>query len=107
MGFDTIATPHAREAMTMSDTLNYAVFLFPPAFDALGEAIKPYLSTGPLGPHIVCSTIDASGAFFQVTIPSHDKDGNAVNAELMLPNAFVRLAVSLHNDHRFGFNEGD
>jgi hypothetical protein len=103
--FATIGGTRSGGAITMGDTTNYAVFLFPPAIEALGDSIKPYLPDGPLGPHIVCSAIDASGAFFQVTVPGRDKDGNTVEAELMLPNAFVRFAMSLHNDHRFGFGE--
>jgi hypothetical protein len=37
----------------MTDPLNYAVFLFPQALEALGDAIKPYLRKTPGGPHIV------------------------------------------------------
>jgi len=83
----------------------YAVFLFPPAIDALGAAIKPYLTDSPLGPHIVCSAVDASGAFFQLTVPGCDREGKEIKAELMLPNPMVRMVVSLHDDHAFGFGD--
>jgi hypothetical protein len=88
----------------MDDAQNYAVFLFPQALEVLGEVVKPYLSDGPVGLHIVCSSVDASGAFFQASVPGRDRDGNEIVAELMLPNAFVRFVVSLHNDHGFGFH---
>jgi len=32
----------------------YAVFFFPQALEALGEAIKPYLTNQPEGPHVFC-----------------------------------------------------
>ena len=88
-----------------TDPVNYAVFLFPQAIETLGEAIKPYITEGGAGPHIVCSTIDASGAFFQMTIPGQDQHGNAIDAELMLPNPCIKMVVSIHNDHDFGFGD--
>lgn len=91
----------------MTDTTRYAVFLFPQAIEALGAAIKPYLTeAASVGPHIVCSEIDASGAFFELTVPGRDAEGKDVEAELMLPNAFVRLVVSMRNDLPFGFGAG-
>ena len=50
------------------ETPNYAVFLYPTAFEALGEPIKPYVREAPLGQHIVCMEIDASGPFFGMTL---------------------------------------
>jgi len=85
----------------------YAVFLFPQAIEMMGPVIKPYLSDAPMGQHVVCSAIDASGAFFQMTVPGHDQNGNAIDAELMLPSSCVKLVVSIHNDRVFGFNEND
>ncbi len=90
----------------MSDTTQYAVFLFPQAVEALGAVIKPYLTEiEAVGPHIVCTEIDASGAFFELTVEGRDADGKQVQRELMLPNAFVRCVVSVHNDQPFGFGE--
>jgi hypothetical protein len=87
----------------MADDVRYAVFLFPQAIETLGEAIKPYVIEGSAGAHIVCSSVDASGAFFQMTVPSQDQHGNQIDAELMLPNPCVKMVVSIHNDHEFGF----
>src|SRR5580765_6295525 len=88
----------------MNDTTSFAVFLFPQAIDTLGAVIKPYLTDLPsVGAHIVCSEIDPAGPFFTLTVQGRDSEGKAVEAELMLPHAFVRLVVSLHSDHDFGF----
>ena len=46
----------------------YAVFFFPQALEALGEAIKPYLTSQPDGPHIFCREIDTGGAFTEMTL---------------------------------------
>ena len=88
----------------MDEALSYAVFLFPQAIEVLGDAIKPYLSEGPTGAHIVCTSVDASGGFFEVSVPGRDREGNDVVAQLMLPNAFIKFVVSLHNDQSFGFS---
>ena len=88
----------------MNDTTSFAVFLFPQAIDTLGAVIKPYLTDVPaVGPHIVCSEIDPAGPFFTLTVQGRDAAGKEVEAELMVPHAFIRLVVSLHSDHGFGF----
>ncbi len=90
----------------MNDATNYAVFLYPQAIETLGAVIKPYLSDiPPAGPHIVCSVVDTSGTFFQLTVQGRSDDGKAIEAELMLPSAFVKLIVSMHSEHPFGFGE--
>ena len=91
--------------MPMADTENYAVFLFPQAQEALGDAIKPYLSSAPTGEHIVCAGIDSSGAFFQMTLRGTNASGQDVELELMIPHVMVRLIVSLRDGHPFGFSE--
>jgi len=87
----------------MSEQIRYAVFLFPQAIETLGDVIKPYITDAPMGHHIVCSEIDASGAFFEMTVPGRDQQGNEIDAELMLPNQCIKMVVSLHNTQGFGF----
>ncbi|MBX3700582.1 MAG: hypothetical protein KF903_06230 [Dokdonella sp.] len=87
----------------MSEPANYAVFLFPQAIEALGEAIKPYLRAGNAGPHIVCSEVDASGPLFQMTLIGAGPNQERLELELMLPVAMVRLVMSMHGEHDIGF----
>jgi hypothetical protein len=88
----------------MDDTQSYAVFLFPQALEALGDAIKPYLHEGPTGQHIVCAAVDVSGAYCEMTLQGTAADGRPVALEMMVPHAMVKLIVSLHGDHPFGFS---
>ena len=92
---------------SMNDTPGYAVFLFPQAIEALGDAVKPYLVTGSNGLHIVCSAIDSSGAFLQMTLEGRNAQGGVIALEMMIPHAMVRLILSLHGDHAFGFGSGN
>lgn len=87
----------------MNESEGYAVFFFPQALEALGEAIKPYLQDGPSGPHVLCAGIDTGGALIEMTLRgATDAQGPAL-LELMVPTSMVRMIVSAHSDEAFGF----
>ena len=92
------------EATPMNDSAGYAVFFFPPALEALGDAIKPYLQDGPAGVHVPCREIDTGGAFIEMTLQGRTKDGHDISLELMVPGAMVRMIVSARSDGEFGFH---
>ena len=87
----------------MNESPGFAVFFFPQALDALGEAIKPYLQDGPAGLHVPCREVDTGGAFIEMTLEGRAPDGRAVELELMVPGNMVRMIVSAHSDNEFGF----
>ena len=87
----------------MGEWSGYAVFFFPPALEALGDAIKPYLQEGPAGPFVQCREVDTGGAFIEMTLEGRAPDGRAVDLELMVPGNMVRMIVSVRSDSEFGF----
>ncbi|SFK78554.1 hypothetical protein [Lysobacter sp. cf310] len=87
----------------MEESRGYAVFLFPQAMEALGEAIKPYLLDGPAGPHVLCREIDTAGALIEMTLEMQTSEGRPVSLELMVPTSMVRMIVSARSDEAFGF----
>lgn len=87
----------------MDGNNGYAVFFFPQALEALGEAIKPYLRDGPAGPHVVCHGIDTAGSLVEMNLSGTTNDGREVELELMVPSGMVRMIVSAHSDEMFGF----
>ncbi|TQM17936.1 hypothetical protein FB548_1327 [Pseudoxanthomonas sp. 3HH-4] len=87
----------------MNGNTGYAVFFFPQALEALGEAIKPYLTNQPEGPHIFCREIDTGGAFTEMTLVGKDAEGHDVQVELMVPGSMIRMIVSAQNESIFGF----
>lgn len=87
----------------MNEAEGYAVFLFPQALEALGEAIKPYLQEGPMGAHVLCHEIDTAGALIEMTISAATTDGRTASLELMVPTNMVRMIVSARSDTSFGF----
>jgi len=87
----------------MPDAINYAVFLFPQAVEALGPPIKPYLREAPAGQHIVCAEIDASGPFFGMTLIGQGAKGQPLELEIMIPSSMVKLVMSMHGEHEIGF----
>lgn len=86
----------------MGDTNGYAVYFFPPALEALGEAIKPYLVEGPHGAHVLCREIDTGGSLIEMTLDGRGS-GEPVQVELMVPASMVRMIVSARSDESFGF----
>jgi hypothetical protein len=87
----------------MNGNTGYAVFFFQQALEALGEAIKPYLTNHPEGPHIFCKEIDTGGAFTEMTLIGKDAEGHEVQVELMVPGSMIRMIVSAQNESLFGF----
>lgn len=87
----------------MNGNKGYAVFFFPQALEALGEAIKPYLQDGPAGPHVMCDGVDTGGSLVELSLNGAARDGTPVELELMVPTGMVRMIVSAHSDELFGF----
>ena len=87
----------------MNGNSGYAVFFFPQALEALGEAIQPYLQDSPAGKHLVCREIDTGGALIEMTLEGVTTEGQSVQVELMVPGSMVRMIVSSQSDGSFGF----
>lgn len=87
----------------MTETPTYGVYLYPQAVEALGEPVKPYLQDGPGGSHFICASIDVSGPLFGMILPGRHSDGRPSELEIMIPHAMVRLVMSIHSEHDFGF----
>ncbi|MFD0740347.1 hypothetical protein ACFQZQ_13765 [Lysobacter koreensis] len=87
----------------MEDSKGYAVFFFPQALEALGEAIKPYLQGGPAGEHVMCREIDTAGSLIEMTLDGRTQDDRPIVCELMVPSSMVRMIVSAQSDGAFGF----
>ena len=87
----------------MKDNNGYAVYFFPQALEALGDAIKPYLHEGGSGNCVRCKEIDTAGSLIEMTLEGRDPEGQRVETELMVPTAMVRMIVSAHSDEMFGF----
>ena len=87
----------------MNGRNGYAVFFYPQALEALGEAIKPYLRDGPAGQHVPCDEIDTAGALIEMTLHGRSTDGADVSLEVMVPGSMVRMIVSTQGDGSFGF----
>lgn len=82
----------------------YAVFFFPQALEALGEAIKPYIQDSPVvGPHLPCDEVDTGGALIEITMKGRMPSGEDETLELMVPSSMVRMIVSRQSGGVFGF----
>src|SRR5690606_33733977 len=92
---------------TMNDTNGYAVFFFPQALEALGDAIKPYLQDSPAGPHVLCREIDTGGArrgSWRQGLAAAGRRGQLVR---MAPGARGRMIVSSQSEGNFASGPRD
>ena len=88
----------------MSEQQTYVVFFHTQALEVLGDAIKPYVTDGPAGAHILCTEIDTGGAFCEMTVQGISPTNKPLEIELMVPVAMIRLIVSIQGgEHEFGF----
>lgn len=87
----------------MNGTIGHAVFFFPQALEALGEAIKPYLITGSGDPHLLCRDLDTGGALAKIVLEGQSADGKPMELELLLPLSMIRLVISARGDGLVGF----
>lgn len=88
----------------MTGRNGYAVFFFPQALEALGDAIKPYIHDSPVvGPHVACDEVDTAGALIEMTLKGRMPTGEEVDLELMVPSSMVRMIVSRQSGGVFGF----
>ena len=82
----------------------YVVYFHPPALEALGEAIKPYLTEGPSGLYVQCTELDTGGALCEMKVQGKSGTDKLVEVEIMVPVAMIRLIVSMPDGERdFGF----
>ena len=92
----------------MSDETQYAVYLHANALEALGEAIKPYLTNGANGAHIVCTELDTGGALCEMCVQVKNAEGKPAITEVMVPIGMIRLVLSIGGvEDRFGFHGAD
>ncbi len=87
----------------MKGSSGYAVFFYPQALEALGDAIKPYLQDNPGGPHVVCREIDTAGVFIEMTMSAVTAEAEEVTLDLLVPTSMVRMIVSSQQSGSFGF----
>lgn len=88
----------------MAEQRTYSVYFHPQALDALGDAIKPYLTDSPAGLFLCCKDIDTGGAFCELNLAGNSADGKPLDVEVMVPTNMIRLVISdKGNEIDFGF----
>lgn len=88
----------------MKGSNGYAVFFYPQALEALGDAIKPYLQdSGSGGAHLLCHEIDTAGAFVEMTMSGGTPQDQDATLDLLVPTSMVRMIVSSQQAGSFGF----
>lgn len=89
--------------MMAEASCGYAVYLFDSAYEALGEALAPFVIEGPGGKQICSRTVDTGGAFIEMIVDGVTDSGEAVEVEVIVPIGMVRMIVSTRGRSSFGF----
>jgi hypothetical protein len=70
----------------------------------LGEALKPYLSKGPIGYYLYCKDVDMGQPYyFHFVAERAAGDGSAFEAELYVPHHYVKAVISAPEKKHLGF----
>ena len=70
----------------------YGVLLFEHAWEALGDALKPYQQEGPIGKYLYCKDLHYDGHFMKMTFIAEQVD-NRIDCTMhtSIPTSFVRF----------------
>lgn len=74
---------------------NFGVVLYDRAWDELGEAVKPYEQSGPIGKYIYCKKFDVVGQFIELGFTT-DQVSNQISDEMSIwiPASFVKFIAT-------------
>ena len=80
------------------------VLLYENAYKELGDAIKPYVSTGPIGKYIYCKCAKQNGSFLDMTFtPDMCDETVMVDMLISIPLHFVKFMASGSENLPIGF----
>ena len=90
----------------LSKDNNFGVLLYDEAWAELGESLKPYEQSGPIGKYLYCKKFEVVGQFIEVTFTPEQVDNRiADEMSIWIPASFVKfVATSTEaNANKIGF----
>jgi len=93
-----------RDVMAEND--RFGVLLTDYGWAELGEVLKPYVQTGPIGKYISSNGLTFDGAFLHLSFtPSQVQGRIASDMEIYIPLAFVKFVATnvSENSKKIGF----
>jgi len=81
----------------------FGVLLTDEGWADLDEALKLYVSEGPIGKYLYCSNISPDGNYFSMEITATNPDGSIFDAEISIPHRYVKIVVAAKHDKSIGF----
>lgn len=90
--------------MSLPDTV-CGVLLAEEAYSFLGEAITPYVKTGPIGKFIYCTSAIQNGSFVDMTFRPEQCDGSIKDImTISVPLHFVKFMATGRKSLPLGFS---
>ena len=69
----------------------------------LGDALKPYLSTGSIGPYLYCKQVDMAHPYFRMVVDYQYPDGSSFEIEIYVPHHYIKFVVAGTERKQIGF----
>ena len=82
----------------------WGVLITDAGLNDLKEALKPYLSEGPIGPYLYCKHVDmAQPYYFRMVADYKNPDGSSFETEIYVPHHYIKFAVAGTKKTQIGF----
>lgn len=69
----------------------------------LGEALKPYLSNGQIGPYLYCKQVEMTQPFFRMVADYPNPDDKGFETEIYVPYHYIKFVVAGTDRKKIGF----
>mgnify|MGYP003514689956 FL=1 len=89
----------------MADQPAYAVMFHEGALKALGEAVRPYLKPGELGPYLLAKRIEPAMPFTLLVVEIPTSEHGTLEFEVQVPSTFIKLILNISKHRPLGFTK--
>jgi hypothetical protein len=93
------------EGLVMADTPAYAVMFHEGALKELGDAVRPYLKPGELGPYLLAKRIEPAMPFTLLVVEIATSEHGMLEFEVQVPSSFIKLILNISKHRPLGFTK--
>lgn len=88
----------------MSKRTHFGILLSAQAYEDIGEALKPYVQQGPIGPYLYAESVENLGNFILLSIlPEEVQNRIACPMTIWIPVQYVKFIVGSERSEILGF----
>jgi hypothetical protein len=69
----------------------------------LGEFLKPYLKSGPIGQYLYCKAAEMDLGYFRIIVETSNPDASTSEMEIYIPHHYIKAVVAATEKKKLGF----